>query len=580
MKTYNIYKVCACAAALALTSCLNLDPKDSLGDNLVWSKASNFELFANQFYGWTRDLQSGNDYQNGLSDGPHSDYRSDLVCTASLNTYSAGTNTVPASDGNYTALYTRLYYTNLLLSNAEGYGAQAEIATPRGEALWFRAYLHFELVQLYGDVQLLTRPLDIGSGELYGPRNDRGEVIDQCVDDLKAAGELLPATTSETGRLTKAAAWAMLSRVALYEGTWQKFRGNTERGKALLTIARDAADKVMTDKQNPHSLFYNAALVNRSISATNQSYRYMFILEDGAQCNPAGLDKKANTEYIFAHRHRTGDKMALNLTKAMAANVCYVTRKLANMYLCSDGLPVEKSPLFKGYQNPTDEFQNRDARMDNTLLFHGEQYWNNISKWRTSWTDDDLTACLTANSRGNSGYLTQKWAVERNVADYYEAVDFPVIRLAEVLLNYAEACYELDDNISDSDLNRSLNLVRLRVNPTMPKLSNDFCSAHGLDMRQEIRRERTVELALEGFRIDDLKRWHNADTEMTQDQLGVKVTGTWYEANWTNQSRAKNADGCIVMYSGRTWDEKNYLYPLPSDQRQLNPSLGQNPRWE
>ena len=159
-------------------------------------------------------------------------------------------------------------------------------------------------------------------------------------------------------------------------------------------------------------------------------------------------------------------------------------------------------------------------------------------------------------------------------------MDFPVIRYAEVLLNYAEAAFELSEGISDNDLNISLNLVRQRVNPSMPKLTNAFVASNGLNMRTEIRRERTVELFLEGFRIDDLKRWKTAETEMPQDQLGVKITGTWYESNWANQARSLNADGCIIMYAGRTWAQKNYLYPLPQDQRQLNPNLGQNPGWE
>ena len=571
--------LCAICVICGFASCLNLDPKDSLGDNLVWNKADNFQLFANQFYGWTRDLGNGTNYQNGLSDGVHSDYRSDLVCTSSVNIYSQGTNTIPEKDGNFTTLYKRIYYTNLLLKNADSFSNQTSIATPMGEAYWFRAYLHFELVQIYGDAQLLTEPLDIDNGQLYGGRNDRGEVIDQCVSDLQEAAKLLPETPAEDGRLCKDAAYAMLSRVALYEGTWQKFHNNnTQRATELLTIAKNAAKQVI-DNQH-YSLFYNEGLVNTGINNTNQSYRYMFILEDAGQCNPASLNKSANTEYILAKRHRDTDKMILNVTHAMLGNVCYVTRKMANMYLCSDGLPVGKSTVFKGYTGATDEYQNRDARMDNTLLWHGEKNWNNDSKWRTTWTDDDLNSCLTANARSNSGYLTQKWAVEREVADYYESMDFPVIRYAEVLLNYAEAAYELNESISDNDLDISLNLVRRRVNPNMPKLSNSFVTTNGLNMRTEIRRERTVELFLEGFRIDDLKRWKTAETEMPQDQLGVKITGTWFETNWSAQARPLNSEGCIIMYGGRTWAQKNYLYPLPQDQRQLNTNLTQNPGWE
>ena len=570
---------CVACVALVLTGCMDLDPKDSMGDNLVWSKPDNFQLFANQFYGWTRDMGSGTDYQNGVSDGVHSDYRSDLICTNSVNTYSQGTNNIPEKDGNFTSIYKRIYYTNLLLKNAEGYDNQAAIATPMGEAYWFRAYLHFELVQIYGDAQILTEPLDIDNAQLYGERNSRGEVIDQCIADLQKAVELLPETASEEGRLCKDAANAMLSRVALYEGTWQKFHNNNSgRATELLTIAKNAADEVI--KAGHYSLFYNSALVNPGINNVNQSYRYMFILEDAAQCNPAGLVKAANTEYILSHRHRDTDKLSINITHGLLSNVCYITRKMANMYLCSDGLPVTKSPLFKGYTGATDEFQNRDARMDNTMLQHNEPYWNNDSKWRTSWNDADVDNSLKGNARSNSGYQNQKWGVEREVADYYESMDYPVIRYAEVLLNYAEAVYELNENISDNDLDKSLNLVRRRINQNMPKLSNSFCATNGLNMREEIRRERTVELFLEGFRIDDLKRWKTAETEMPQDQLGVKITGTWFEANWAAQARSLNGDGCIVMYNGRTWAQKNYLYPLPQDQRQLNKNLTQNPGWE
>lgn len=577
----------ALSSSLSLTSCMDLDPKDSLGDNLVWEKPDNYKLFANQFYAWTRDL-AGSNYQSTLNeDGSttnsgsvHSDYRSDLVCRSTVNTYSQGTNPVTASDGNFTTLYKRIYYTNLLLKNAEG---RNDVNTPKGEALWFRAYLHFELVQIYGDCQLLTEPLDISAGELYGSRNDRGVVIDQIIADLKQAADLLPDVPAETGRLCKDAANALLSRVALYEGTWQKFHNNnTTRANSLLTIAKEAANAVISGGH--YKIFHNDGLVNvaaNTIGAKDQSYRYMFILEDAAQCNPAGLDKNANTEYILSHRHRDGDKLSLNLTHAFAGNACFVTAKMADMYLCSDGLPVDKSPLYKNTALD-DEFKNRDARMDNSLLYNGERFWDNDTKdgSRLKWNDDDALDghCRVAGTKQNSGYLTQKWAVERAVSDNYESIDYPVIRYAEVLLNYAEALFELNGSITDADLDRSLNLVRLRVNPTMPKLSNAFASANGLDMRTEIRRERTVELFLEGFRIDDLKRWKTAETEMPADLLGVKVTGTAYEG-W-NHGKSLSSDGRIILYGSRTWTQKHYLHPLPSDQRQLNTNLSQNPGWE
>lgn len=571
LKQY-IKAACLFSFVAVTTSCMDLEPLSDLGDNLVWDNAANFQLFANQFYSWPHD------FDRAVSDEPHSDYRSDLVAGSSMNVYSQGTNAIPATDANYTKLYKRIYYTNLLLKNAESFDVPADIIVPVAEAKFFRAYSHFELVQLYGDAIILTEPLDLDSEKLYGKRNDRGEVIDQVIKDLKDAVGGLPETSSEAGRLNKYIAYAMLSRVALYEGTWQKFHtngkdatSNTSRSTELLTIAKDAANEVI--KGGKYQLFYNEKL-------GNESYRYMFTLEDGAQCNPANLSKSDNIEYIFVKRHRNGDKTAWNLTHGMVANACYVTRKLANMYLCSDGLPIGKSSKFQQYAGVTDEFQNRDNRMGNNMLYHGQQYWNNDGKWRTTWTDADLTSSLTANVRSGSGYQNRKWGTERQVEDYYESYDFPVIRYAEVLLNYAEAVYELNGTITDSELDYSLNKVRLRVNPSMPKLSSTLVSANNLSMREEIRRERTVELVLEGFRIDDLKRWATAPDEMPQDMLGVQVTDTWFETNWTDHKRSLSSDGCLILYSDRTWNDKLYLYPLPSDQLQLNPQLEQNPGWK
>lgn len=572
--------VSLCVLAFFATACMDFEPKANLADNTVWTTVENFQLFANQFYGWTRDLKSGTDYQNGVSDGVHGDFRGDLFCTSTKNSYSQGDIVVPATDGNYNTLYKRIYYTNLLLKNAKTFG-EDKVSTPVGEAYFFRAYLYFELLQIYGDAVVLTEPVDLDSERLYCKRDDRSVVVDRIISDLQKATTYLPQKESAVGYLNCYAAWAMLGRVALYEATWQKFHKNgktgnvtvltnpNERVKELFRISYEASKQVI-DKGG-YALFNNPILGTKS-------YRYMFILEDGAQCNPANVNKSANTEYIFVHRHREGDKQALNVTHGLVANAYWVTQKMADMYLGQDGLPItHTSSKFKGYTTATSEFTDRDNRMAMNMLQHDEQYWNNDGKWRTAWTDDDKNSCLVANARGGSGYHNKKWGVERQVDDYYEAMDFPVIRLAEVMLNYAEAKFEYGEGeISDEDLNLSLNQVRARSNPNMPKLSNSFVTTNGLDMREEIRRERTVELVLEGFRVDDLKRWGTAATEMKKDLLGIHYSGTWFESNWANMAFAIK-EGSALLYSSRTWDDRNYLYPIPSDQLQLNLQLGQNP---
>ena len=558
------------AAALFASACMDLSPKAQLSDAQVWSSPANYSLFANQFYGWTRDFQ-GSDYMCSWTDGVHSDTRSDLVATPNLNVYSAGSNSIPSTDGNYGTLYKRIYYTNLLLKNAAEFEPKADIAIPMGEAYFFRAYFYFELVQIFGDVIYTDTPLDMDSEKLYGKRNDRLEVIRHCVDDLKKAVELLPEMPTEDGRVAKGAANAFLSRVALYEGSWQKFHNNNASAANELFATAAAAAKAVIDSK-AYSLFYSDALGGKD------SYRYMFILEN-TDCNPAKLTKADNKEYIFSHRHdEATKKIGTNITHGAQNSGVYVTRKLADMYRCQDGLPIAKSPKFQGYTGQNTEFADRDNRMNATLLRHGQKYWNNDGKWRTTWTAADEEDALTCDRRSQSGYINNKWATERKVDDTNEGYDYPVIRYAEVLLNYAEAVYEQGESISDADLDLSLNLVRQRSNPDMVKLSNSLVSANGLSMRDEIRAERTVELALEGFRVDDLKRWKTAETEMPQNLRGIPMTG-WFATNWTNQTRPLDADGCIILYDGRVWAEKNYLYPIPSDELQLNPELGQNKGW-
>lgn len=552
-------------------SCLDLDPKDQIADGNYWQEASDFKLFANQFYGWTRD------FSNSVYDAPHSDKRSDLILDKSgTNVYSNGTNSIPTGDNNYTDNYNRIRRTNILLQKAESYGNQSDIEQYIGEAKFFRAYCYFELLQLYGDVIITKKPLDVTDPEMKVARNDRSEVVDFMIQDLKDAAGQLPLTSAvENGRVGSEGAWAFLSRVALYEGTWQKFRGNEARGKELLDVAAKAAKEVINSKK--FSLYTPAIL-------GDSAQKYMFILED-VKSNPAGLLKASNTEYIFSRRHdETLNPIGKNITKECLANAQQIAQKFAALYLCQDGLPIEKSSLylFKTDGIIAHEYQNRDNRMLYTLCVPGGYYWSNENS-RVNWTSDaadKASASIKGYSPASgSGYANQKWAAERKVQTNSEGYDYPVIRYAEVLLNYAEAVYERDDAISDDDLNISLNLVRNRINKSMPKLSNNLVTANGLNMREEIRRERTVELFNEGFRIDDLKRWKTAETEMPKDFLGIKWTGTEYATKWPNVSYAKNSDGYIILETGRKWESKHYLYPLPTDQLQLNPNLKQNPGW-
>ena len=559
---------------LTFQSCLDMEPKTQLADTNYWQTPDHFKLFATQFYGWTVDFKQ-------LDDSPHSDVRSDLRTGITLDVYSNGTNSIPSSDKTYTNNYNRIRQVNTLLQQAEGYAAPADIETSVGEAHFFRAYCYFDLLQVYGDVIITRTPLDIDSPEMQMARNSRDEVVDFILEDLEEAIRLLPEaneiSSKDEGRLSSQAASAFLSRVALYEGTWQKFRNggqNNDRSSALLDIAATSAHDVI--ESGFFELFAPEEL-------GTEAYKYLFILEND-KSNPAGITKSGNKEYIFTRRHDpTLASIGFNITQGRLGNAVYVTRKMANMYLQSNGLPI--NPQTWDYSKVDSEFKDRDNRMSNTLMIPGHTYWG-TGGGRIDWTGsaEEIANASHKNFMPSTGtgYFPHKWCCERDgVPTGMEAYDYPIIRYAEVLLNYAEAVFERDDKISDEDLAISLNLTRKRVNPNMPDLTNAFVSANKLDMRTEIRRERTVEFYDENFRIDDLKRWKTAEEEMPMNLTGVKWRGTEYETKWSDaSSKTMDAEGCIIYEQGRVWEEKHYLYPLPIDQLKLNPNLKQNPGWE
>ena len=559
---------------LTFQSCLDMEPKTQLADTNYWQTPDHFKLFATQFYGWTVDFKQ-------LDDSPHSDVRSDLRTGITLDVYSNGTNSIPSSDKTYTNNYNRIRQVNTLLQQAEGYAVPADIETSVGEAHFFRAYCYFDLLQVYGDVIITRTPLDIDSPEMQMARNSRDEVVDFILEDLEEAIRLLPEaneiSSKDEGRLSSQAASAFLSRVALYEGTWQKFRNggqNNDRSSVLLDIAATSAHDVI--ESGFFELFAPEEL-------GTEAYKYLFILEND-KSNPAGITKSGNKEYIFTRRHDpTLASIGFNITQGRLGNAVYVTRKMANMYLQSNGLPI--NPQTWDYSKVDSEFKDRDNRMSNTLMIPGHTYWG-TGGGRIDWTGSAEENANASHKNfmpsTGTGYFPHKWCCERDgVPTGMEAYDYPIIRYAEVLLNYAEAVFERDDKISDEDLAISLNLTRKRVNPNMPDLTNAFVSANNLDMRTEIRRERTVEFYDENFRIDDLKRWKTAEEEMPMNLTGVKWRGTDYETKWSDaSSKTMDAEGCIIYEQGRVWEEKHYLYPLPIDQLKLNPNLKQNPGWE
>lgn len=552
----NNYMKAIIVGVLLLAGCkkgLDLVPLDTISDATFWKTPADFKLAANNLYLSLPDFKTD----------PVMDGNSDIEFSVP-NTVSNGTYQVPIDDTRWSSPYTYIRRCNTIIEKASTSPIAADIKQFVAEAKFFRAYNYWELFRLYGGVPIITKALDIDSKELYDQRATRQETVDFILKDLTEAAADLPEQKSlaaaDIGRSTKGAANALKARVALFEGTWGKFHGGDNM---YLTTAIEAAKAVMNSGQ--YALYSGNG---------EQSYRYLFI-DQGENSSEGILDvryKKDILDHLMTYYIIIGDHLP--------------TKKLADMYLCDDGLPIAKSPLFQGYNTRISEFQNRDPRMTMTIVTPGKAIPQNLyPKPEVSWP-------FYPQRNANTGYITYKYVSEDSLSNARGRYDFGlrVIRYAEVLLTYAEAVFEKNEAISDEDLNKSINLIRARAN--MPPLTNAFVAANGLDMREEIRRERTIEMALEGFRFDDLRRWKTAETELPQDIRGIKIVGTqWTDpiiqnganrnpyagASWQNNT---DAGGFIIAEKGRSFNtNKNYLMPLPSKEILINKDLQQNPNW-
>lgn len=551
---------------------LDLYPKTTFSEATYFKTPDQFKLFANQFY---LSLQAvglpGNrdEYADILAFGPRA---------GSPNVISNGSYSPSPSDPNWQNSYTAIRNTTYLIQKGDEVGEDIknQVAVYVAEAKFFRAFAYFNLFRDFGGVPIIGKVLDLNDNELiYGARNSREEVYNYILKDLDEAIPALPLESAisagDKGRISKGAALGLKARVALFEGTWMKFR-NISGFNALLDQAIDASQQVIGSGE--YQLF------DRRDVLGDESYRYFFIL-DKVKSNVANLTKADQNEYILSSRYDASIRKQPGTSNDRVGNP---TKKFVDMILCSDGLPIEKSPLFQGKDSVLSEYQNRDLRMKNIFFvpIPGKYDWQTEAPdWARNWNNPlagGFPIKIVFGATTSSGYQYCKF--DPQILN--PSMDYPVIRLAEVLLINAEALFEKNEAITDVQLDATINKLRFRA--ALPNLTNAFVTANGLNMRTEIRRERTVELFAEGLRFDDLRRWKTAETEMPGALKGVKWTGTQFatDPEWSSLVIPLDEEGYIIAEDAtkRKFEEKHYLFPLPTRQILLNPKLEQNPGWE
>lgn len=541
-------------AGLLASSCnkmIDRFPESEFSDADFWNTETDLINAANRLY-----QQLDAEWIDNRAD--------DAVNQSGPNTISNGNRSVPNTSADWNDRYDEIFTANNILEKA-GRAKVTEVVLNRyyAEARFFRAYAYANLVRKYGDVPLLLKTLDISSPELTMGRTPRAEVIKAIYEDLDFASQWLPRRTdlpaAQFGRVTKSTAWALKSRVALYEGTRAKFHNTGINWQEHLQIAVDAAQKVMGEG---HALFSN--------------YGNLF-LEPG--------EGAANTELLLVKIFGVSSSNVIlghNNSRDLENGRMAPTRNLIRQYLYSDGLPAfntdnspstKRSPLFVAEGSETSYntvLDNRDPRLAFTVFRSGDQAYQGPWVPKTSLGSRSAFAAKKGFSKADQ------------TINGAGTLDRILMRYAEVLLNYAEAKYELNENISDADLDLTVNALRNRVG-FAPKLTNAFVTANNLSMREEIRRERTVELALEGFRYDDLMRWKTAETVLPQELLGARFNASeWVGTN--RNSLNLNSDDVLIVEPASTRSfrvDRDYLYPVPINEITLSQkNVVQNPNWQ
>lgn len=592
MKKFYILFLSA-ATLLGMSSCvgtfLDLEPQDQKTDIVYFKKASDFKEYTaglyGQLLGWRTPYNKYSVY-NFMDSS--SDLSADFVASADLG---RGTIAVTGGDDRWNRAYEHIRTNNLLLDKASSYpGDQKDIAPYLAEARFLRAYNYFFLLKTFGGVPIVKTALSTNSPELYNPRNSRYEVVELILSDLQYAIENLPIeqniSSADKGRASKWAAGAFKARVLLYEATWRKYNGGSTdfegsagpTGDQINTFLDEAITLCEDVMSNGGYEIWN---YNSNEKIKNQSNLYLFNLEDEGS-NPAGLTKDSNKEFILYGAYdinlRTGGTNLSHTVSLMAPS-----RKFMDMFLCTNGLPIEKSPtLFKGYHKTGDEFENRDLRLMNYI------------GGGTNPSAGSVTLGQGLSGYGCYKFKAYQYGTYRQAEK--ESQNYPVLRLAEVYLNYAEAYFERHGKINNNQLS---GLNQLRTRAGVASLTVELVEQNGLDMLEEIRRERAVELYLEGFRFDDLKRWGIAEKELNTSRCGMVVGGDGYETEFRTadgeattrytpntfiwgEEKVKTGAGelnCVVISSSRnhSFKKKHYLWPIPQDQINLNGKLKQNP---
>lgn len=558
---------------------LDLKPLDKISPATAFKTEKDLQLYVNSFY---PILPTGNEIVRG-------DALSDYLVGKAPDTYIVPNSFTSSMASGWS--WGDLRNVNYFLEHYQ----EAQISEEAknhyaGIARFFRAMIYFNMVKRFGDVPWYDKTMDVSDPDLYKARDPRTLVMDNVLADLDfACNNIRAAKDNTASQITRWVALAYKSRVCLFEGTFRQYHTDLNlvaSAPKWLADAVQAAEAVM--KSNHYK-------INRT-GAPELSYRNLFINETplADEVILAAVNNKSMRVFNDANWYYTsatyGGRFSLNKT-------------FVNTYLQQDGSRFTDKPAFDEIPFP-EEVKNRDLRLQQTIRVGSYKRDGNI-------VPPDFTYTYT-------GYQPIKLVLDSKatdgVAENYNSL--PIIRYAEVLLNYAEAKAELNTFTTD-DWNATIKVLRERAgiaNAPMPVTADPYLQQNYFPnisnpVLLEIRRERGLELIMEGFRYDDLKRWKagklleldykglfvpamNVEYDLNEDGKkdvsfvasipAAKTPGVYYFLIDNKQSKLSGGNmGNLIWLTNieKKYEDFKYYHPIPFNEMVLNPNLEQNKGW-
>ena len=561
-------------------SFLDIEPVDKLVPATFFQSEKDLELFANSFY--QRMLPSG------LA----------VAQADEMGEYTSKNQSPAFIAGSYTSVneaswsWTNLRNINYFLENFNNEEIPQEVRNHyEGVARFFRAYFYFEKVERYGDVPWYSKTMGTSDSALYKPRDSREMVMDSVLADLNfAVNNINDIKDNTSSMVTRQVALAFKSRVCLFEGTFRKYHtqlGLTSSANKFLEEAADAAKKVIDSKKYN---IYNTGNPNRD-------YRTLFTSE-----NP--VKDEVLWAVVYNNALKRWHEITWKFNSATYGARWGLNKQFINAYLMTDGTRFTDRLGYDTIQFAR-EMKDRDYRLAQTVRSLG-------------YKRSDGSAAPPNFGYTFTGYHILKHSLDDKrldgITESYNSI--PLIRYAEVLLNYAEALAELG-RFDESVWNQTIAPLRTRagVNPSVPVAADNYIQdVYFPEISDkyllEIRRERGIELCYEGLRYDDILRWGKGhllemqwkgiyvpklnyamdlDGNGTPDVAFVKTVPSakiprviYYIIDGVVSRLTEGDKGHLIWRDdeNRSFDEKKYFHPIANSDIVLNPNLVQNPGWE